>query len=163
LIYIIGDTHFNHDKVIDYENRPFKNIKEMNKKLIKNWNKTISNKDIVYHLGDFAWGNKREVKKIVGKLKGYKVLIKGNHDRQYDNGWWHNVGFDDVIHGGIILDNFYLLSHEPMYINSNMPYVNIHGHMHSNRMEGKSYYNVSVELNDYKPVSFEYIKSLYTN
>ncbi|PAB58555.1 phosphoesterase [Anaeromicrobium sediminis] len=163
MIYIIGDTHFNHAKVIDYENRPFADVKAMNKTMIKNWNKTISNKDTIYHLGDFAWGNKRQIKKIVGKLNGYKVLIKGNHDRQYGNEWWHNVGFNDVIDGGVILDNFYLLSHEPMYINSHMPYVNIHGHIHGNKMEGEGYYNASVELHKYKPISFDYIKSLYTN
>jgi len=160
MIYLISDTHFNHDKIIDYENRPFDNVKEMNKILIENWNKTISNKDTIYHLGDFAWGSKEDIQKIVQQLNGYKILIKGNHDRSYSKTWWHNVGFNDVIDGGIILDNFYLLSHEPMYVNENMPYVNIHGHLHNNKMEGSQYYNVSVELHDYRPILFNDLKKI---
>lgn len=161
MIYLISDTHFNHKNIIHYENRPFKSVEEMNRSLIKNWNKNISNKDTVYHLGDFAFGNYDEIKVIIHQLNGYKILIKGNHDRSHSAAWWHNAGFNDVINGGVILDNFYLLSHEPMYMNKHMPYVNIHGHIHGNKMEGEQYYNVSVEHHDYQPVPFDKIKELY--
>ncbi|MBF8984337.1 phosphoesterase [Lutibacter sp. B2] len=160
MIYLTSDTHFNHDKIIDYENRPFDNVEEMNKILIENWNKTISNKDTIYHLGDFAWGCQEDIQKIGQQLNGYKILIIGNHDSSYSKTWWHNVGFNDVIDGGIILDDFYLLSHEPLYVNENMPYINIHGHLHNNKMEGSQYYNVSVELHDYRPVLFDDLKKI---
>lgn len=161
MIYLTSDTHFNHKKIMEYENRPFESVEEMNKILIENWNKTVSNKDTIYHLGDFAWGNQETIKSIVNKLNGYKILIKGNHDRGHSKLWWHDVGFNDVIDGGIILEEFYLLSHEPMYMNSHMPYVNIHGHLHSNKMEGNQYYNVGVELHEYKPIIFDKIKDKF--
>ena len=158
MIYLTSDTHFNHKKIIDFENRPFESVEEMNEALILNWNKVVSNKDTIYHLVDFAWGNKQEIKNFVSQLNGYKILIKGNHDRGHSKTQWHDVGFNDVIDGGIILEEFYFLSHEPLYMNSNMPYVNLHGHLHSGKMESLKYYNVGVELHSYALISFDLIK-----
>ena len=52
-IYIISDTHFNHENIIKYCNRPFKDINEMNDAIIDNWNRIVKKDEIVYHLGDF--------------------------------------------------------------------------------------------------------------
>ncbi len=72
--------------------------------------------------------------------------------------WWKNVGFDEVIEYPIIYNGFHILSHEPMYLNENMPYMNIHGHIHNLKYESKQFFNVSVECIDYIPISFEKIK-----
>ena len=82
-IYLISDTHFNHANIIKYCNIPFKNVKEMNKTLIKNWNNIVRDKDIVYFLGDFVLSkNKVErAKEFIELLNGEIIFIKGNHDK----------------------------------------------------------------------------------
>ncbi len=80
-IYVISDTHFNHKNIIDYCNRPFKDIDEMNNTIIYNWNRIVKKDDIVYHLGDFFLGSKFDLKDIVDRLNGAIYLIRGNHDR----------------------------------------------------------------------------------
>jgi hypothetical protein len=70
------------------------------------------------------------------------------------------VGFNDVIEGGLILDDFYILTHKPAYMNKHMPYVNIHGHTHSQDMAGSKHINISIEKMGYKPILFEDLKKL---
>ena len=82
----------------------------------------------------------------------------GNHDKARTVTWWKDVGFQDVSLYPIIVDEFYIFSHEPVYLNKNMPYANIHGHTHSTCYKNKQYVNVSVEALDYKPIEFDKIK-----
>ena len=82
MIYFISDTHFHHHNIIKYCNRPFKDVDEMNKVLIKNWNNTVTDFDTIFHLGDVALTSESEMKDMIPKLKGKKILIKGNHDKK---------------------------------------------------------------------------------
>ena len=84
-IYIISDTHFNHENIIKYCNRPFKDINEMNDTIINNWNMIVKKDDIVYHLGDFFLGSKFDLKNIVDRLNGTIYLIRGNHEERPEN------------------------------------------------------------------------------
>ena len=78
--FYIGDLHFNHERAIDFDNRPFESVEEMNETLIDNWNNQIGKKDEVYIVGDFFMKNQNAVE-ILSRLKGNKFLVKGNHDR----------------------------------------------------------------------------------
>ena len=72
-IYFISDTLFNHKNIIKYCNRPFKDVEEMNKVLIENWNNTVTDFNTIFHLGDVALTNESEMKEIISKLKGKKI------------------------------------------------------------------------------------------
>lgn len=161
-IYIWSDLHLGHNNIIKYEDRPFTDISLMNKLLIKNWRETVSSDDTIINLGDvcFKFG-KEKLSKVIKNLPGHKILVLGNHDRSKSINWWREAGFDEVYKYPIIYDKFYILSHEPIYINRHMPYVNVHGHMHSKQIDDKQCVNVSVELIDYKPILFDSIKEMF--
>lgn len=45
----------------------------MDHALIQNWNKVVSEDDIVFHLGDFAFADKSKWRQIANALKGKKI------------------------------------------------------------------------------------------
>lgn len=161
-IFFISDTHINDEEIIAFENWPFSNSAEFLKYIIKNWNRIISPEDEVYHLGDFSLNfSKEENQKLLSQLNGHKYIIMGNHDKCFSIKEWYEIGFEKVYDCPIILDNFFILSHEPLYMSTNMPYVNLFGHVHGN----PTYNNVSevgfcvcMERIDWLPIEFEKIK-----
>lgn len=52
--FFTADTHFDSARSLDLSLRPYKNVKSMNKAIVRNWNKTVGKNDMVYHLGDFG-------------------------------------------------------------------------------------------------------------
>ena len=164
-IYIISDTHFNHKNIIDYCNRPFKDINEMNNTIIDNWNKYVKKEDIVYHLGDFFLGSKFDLKDIVDRLNGTIYLIRGNHDRLTVKSY-EDCGIIVLKNAPIIMDDYkIMLSHRPLpdtMIKDG--YINIHGHIHQNKLEDtydnnlfdkNKHINVSCDTLRFKPILLE--------
>ena len=130
-IYFIADTHFGSEAMRLYENRPFINTQEMDRELITRWNNVVCEDDVVYHLGDSgAEGNEPGV---LSRLNGTKYLVRGNHDTQ-SNAYYRQAGFQEVYDLPVLFRNFWILSHEPLYVNTNMPYANLVGHIHANPM-----------------------------
>lgn len=161
--FFISDLHFGHRNIIKYENRPFESIEDMDKVIFNNWNEVVSKEDLVFVLGDVSLHRRDITIQLVQGLIGQKVLILGNHDKSRSLDFWREAGFSEVYKYPIIFKKFYILSHEPVYLNSNMPYMNIHGHIHSKRIQDstgeiKQFFNVSVECINYKPIDFEVIK-----
>ena len=161
MVYIWSDLHLGHANIIEYGERPFQNIEEMDNNLINNWKKTIKPNDIIINLGDFAFKQPRiYLKELLKDLPGYKILILGNHDRKKSTNFWMDAGFNEVYKYPIIYEGKYILSHEPAEMNENMPYINIHGHIHNKNPEIKNQINVSVEKINYKPLLFRKIIKL---
>lgn len=79
--YYISDLHFGHTNIIRFDGRPFIGAKDMEDTLIENWNRVVTSEDTGYILGDFCLSkNENEWIRILDKLNGDKVLIRGNHD-----------------------------------------------------------------------------------
>jgi len=83
--FFTADTHFGHANIINYSNRPFATVEEMNETLIRSWNSTVSPEDCAYILGDFAYRSAKPIEEYLKRLNGEKHLLSGNHERSYFN------------------------------------------------------------------------------
>lgn len=159
MIYFIADTHFSEENIMRYENRPFLDIAEMNNELLVRWNSVVNQDDEVYILGDFGADGQEKI--ILNQLKGKKYLVKGNHDIK-SNQYYRDAGFEEVYDHPIIIKDFWILSHDPLYVNRNMPYANLFGHVHNSpiiKTYSEQHYCVSVERIRYTPISLDCIIS----
>lgn len=156
MIYFTSDNHYNHFNIIRYTNRPFKSIEEMNNVMIKNWNSIVTNKDIVYYLGDFGLSSKKVLKDIFDQLNKKKViLIKGNHDKCDTS--MREIGFSEV-HKYMDISFYgkkFFLSHVPF--SSYYFDAMICGHVHNTFRINGNIFNVGVDVNNFYPISIEHI------
>lgn len=163
--WIISDTHFFHKNIIKYANRPM----EHNELMEKNWRQYVAKGEDILHLGDVhVWYDNAEgavlkqAAELIKSLPGNKYLIKGNHDKFKDE-WYEDMGFTIIpdtwklAYGGQVV----YVSHHPETADLDW-HVNVHGHIHTNGYPPecdptKDYRNVSVEVVNYKPVTFHSI------
>ena len=159
----MADPHFGDERILRYENRPFCSVEHMNRTMIERWNSVVGTDDDVWVLGDFGVsGLERE---ILALLNGRKFLVKGNHDTE-SNELYRRCGFSEVYDLPVVLESFWLLSHDALYINTNMPYANIFGHVHNSlvvRDFSAQHFCVSAERIDYTPIDFETVRKKIQN
>lgn len=160
-VFFVSDNHFDHKRIIDLCNRPFGSIEEMNSAMIDNWNAKVAPGDTVYHLGDFAFAKTKErVTELLRKLNGTKHLITGNHDHEVvrkAKGWNSVKTRRNVRINGISVQ--FVLDHFPIEIWDKRHYGSIHlfGHIHERTCETEKQlrHNVSVDMNEFTPISVE--------
>jgi calcineurin-like phosphoesterase family protein len=161
-VFLVSDTHFGHKGVCHFTRsdgvtklRPFDNPDEMDEFMVKVWNERVGPKDKVYHLGDVVIN--RKSLGIMSRLNGDKVLIRGNHDIFPDVEYREHFRELRAYH----VMNGMILSHIPIHEESLGRFgVNIHGHLHANRVMKDGavdarYHNVCVETTDFAPILFE--------
>ena len=135
MIRYIADLHFDHEDIIAYDNRPFDSAEEMNEKLVENWNQVVTDpEDMTWILGDFCTGNAERWEAILGRLKGRKGLILGNHDDAVVTASVLDH-FEDVAPYREITagDRHVVLSHYPMlaFRDQYFGWYHLYGHVHS--------------------------------
>jgi calcineurin-like phosphoesterase family protein len=166
-VFLTSDTHFGHTGVCHFTNkdgskmRPWTDPNEMDEEMVKRWNETVRPNDKVYHLGDVVIN--RKALKIMHRLNGDKVLIRGNHDIFRDDEYREHFRELRAYH----VMNGMILSHIPIHPESLGRFgTNIHGHLHANRVMYRDlfsdeelldtrYHCVCVEHTDYRPILFE--------
>jgi calcineurin-like phosphoesterase family protein len=174
-VFLTSDTHFGHAGVCRFTEadgvtkiRPWTDPDEMDEEMIKRWNAKVRPNDKVYHLGDVVIN--RKALKTLARLNGDKVLIRGNHDIFPDTEYCEYFRELRAYH----VMNGMILSHIPLHEASLGRFgVNIHGHLHTNRVKkargidaktGATLYStendvryhcVCVEQTDFTPILFE--------
>jgi calcineurin-like phosphoesterase family protein len=174
-VFLVSDTHFGHTGVCRFTRndgvtklRPWDSAEEMDEAMVKAWNDRVRHTDKVYHLGDVVIN--RKSLSIMSRLNGDKVLIRGNHDIFKDTDYREHFRELRAYH----VMNGMILSHIPVHAESLGRFgVNIHGHLHANRVRkargvdartgevlysdaiDPRYHCVCVEQTDFAPILFE--------
>lgn len=153
--YFWSDTHFNHANILNYTERPWSSLDDMNWILIENYNSVVASEDECFFIGDMCMGQIEQTLPLLGELFGRKHLILGNHDRPFPTGknldrwfskynrYFESIKLHDVItidDRPVVLNHFpYLASkrdadrkikYEQFYPVDDGEWL-IHGHIHS--------------------------------
>lgn len=165
-IFFCADHHIGHNNILQFTRedgtklRNFQSIEAHDEYLVERHNSVVRPGDRVYFVGDVAMHHR--YLQVLGRMNGKKVLVKGNHDihkLSHYTPWFEDIrGFHQF--SGMAI------SHIPIHPGSLSRWkVNIHGHLHSNRVTLDSgqydqrYHCVSMEqLDDYTPVSLEQLR-----
>lgn len=162
-LFFTSDTHFGHDRIREYCQRPFNSLEEMDNTLIKRWNERVKPDDMVIFLGDFCFRSNKEErgegvhhkwKYYRKQLNGEIVFVRGNHDNNNSLNTKINSLMIEI--GG---KNIYC-THDPANDEDLWTY-NLCGHVHEKWKTKKYVYNdfptyiinVGVDMHNFYPVS----------
>ena len=166
--YFIGCTHFGHINILNYCDRPFNDIDEMNETLIENINHKVKRGNNLWILGDFGFGGSDDIKKIVRRLYTKNVfLIRGNHDKLTEKKY-KECGFQwckdyyeisREINGRmrkIVMFHYPIYSWNAKFRGS----YHLHSHTHNSMPDDLSLnrMNVGVDVCNFSPVSLQEVK-----
>ena len=181
-VWFTSDHHFSHLNIIEYCHRPFKDVEEMDAKLIGNWNEVVGEDHTVYHLGDFTLGS---------NALDYLIQLNGRinilaYEWHHDQRWLKHSVMDTILKRTgnrirmlrplevlkvrplvsrsmfnhtlrITLCHYPMLQFEGCYHG----HLHLHGHAHGNVNRigsGKGQcMDVGVDCHDYYPVNLEYV------
>jgi len=178
--FIISDLHYSHKRIIEYENRPFNSVKEMNECITDNWNSTVNVNDTTYILGDVMFSRDHNaIIDFLNNLKGKIVIILGNHDeplyKLYNKNLFRDRKGKIFIAGQIyepkvdigynkfekvVMCHYQMAAWNAAHHNRKLFY----GHTHSKtNLSIKNSYNCCVEEIGYTPLRFNEVLLHYKN
>lgn len=179
-LYVISDTHFGHENIIEFCDRPFDSVKEMNGYILNNWNEEVSYSDTVLFGGDLVHGSdSTHVEEVAEKTAGQLVLLEGNHDDidastvdfpilrsyyfsyEYKGKEWEFYYTHWPRNDRLNTES----KREPPKWTESPEWFDgwyLHGHIHNNDLENypfvnpeEQFVNVGVELLEYTPIEIE--------
>lgn len=168
MIWFTSDTHFGHERVLGFCDRPWDTIAAMNRDLVDEINRWVAPEDTLYHLGDYSFKMTLEDAANLRKRISCKDvhLVPGNHDKDWSQpavSWAFTVEKPITV---LKIDKLKLvLSHYPMADWQGMSHesIHLHGHIHTrgmkynelNRMQGLYRYDAGVDANDFRPICLD--------
>lgn len=163
--FFTGDTHFGHKNIVKYCNRPFSSIEEMDDQIIKRWNSVVAKNDIVFHVGDFCFGDRdSDFDKYFYALNGRIIFIKGNHD---SFAWKNKEKFESFCAGyyeAKINNQNIVLCHYAMKVWNKSHFGSWHLYGHSHGMLPSDISSLSmdcgVDTHNFYPWSYDEVKSV---
>ena len=167
--YFSSDWHFGHSNVIKFSNRPFKDIEEMDKKILEMILDTVNKGDEIYFLGDLGFQKSPTLDRLFRELpkKVNFNWVIGNHDKKVLNHYQQFANkVDSIMETFIRVDEKkqrIVMCHYPMltWNQSFRGAWQLFGHHHKNgheknllpeQLKGKVH-NVNLEYSDYKMIS----------
>ena len=155
MLFFTSDEHYGHKRIIEYCNRPFDHLSQMDEEIIKRHNVIVSGGDTVVHVGDFTLlPTLEEAKKYISRLNGHHIFLKGSHDRWLTS---NNTIYEKKVNGQVIVACHYAMR---VWAKSHYGSWHVYGHSHG-KLEpiGKSW-DVGVDKNNFFPVSFDQLKAI---
>jgi calcineurin-like phosphoesterase family protein len=148
--WIISNTHFFHENIGRYCNRP----DGWQETIIANWNRHIQPEEIVFHVGDLSFGKKEYLVGLVPLLHGRLYLMRGNHDCR-SHAFYQQLGINLVPDPYLMIHpsgSKLIFSHRPI-VPLEPDVLNLHGHIHNTPAPnlGARHINLCVEVRDYRP------------
>jgi len=141
-IFYVSDLHIGHKNCLRFDNRPFKDLREQNEKLVEIWNSRVNPKDHVWILGDVLWKTDPESVETIKKLNGKKFVVTGNHDGKWLKDSSVKKLFAKIYHSyHLFFDNRrkVVLSHYPIFMYDGVLNGSFHlyGHVHIDETDCK--------------------------
>ncbi|WP_279574863.1 metallophosphoesterase [Methylobacterium sp. J-088] len=166
-IFFTGDTHVGHRGILSprmHAARPFACIEEHDETLVARWNEVVRPHDTVWHLGDFCYRCKEDYALgIFNRLKGRRLLVRGNHDKVAARLPWDGPVVDVA---QVVVQNpdgspqGLFLSHYAHRVWPRMHRGDLHlyGHSHGSLPGTATSTDVGVDCFDWRPVTLEKIR-----
>ncbi len=152
MYFFTGDQHFFHRNIVQYCDRPFGSVEEMNEAIIKRHNEVVKDTDRVIHLGDFTLvKNSTEIFHIIKRLKGDHTFLEGSHDI-----WLKNKNYNQIWEKKIN-DHYVVCCHYSMRVWPRSHYNSwqLYGHSHGRLEPVGKQWDVGVDNNNFYPISYD--------
>ncbi len=182
-LWVTSDTHFQHANICagttNWENprgcRNFDTTGEMDALIIDNINSKGMSEDTLWHLGDFAFGNKNNIPELRARINCKTIhLLYGNHDEcisgispkskplhpeklqraKVFQSFFASVGhYHEMFYKGKLIVMFHFAIGS--WHGSGKGAIHFHGHSHGSYLPIGRMIDVGQDLQNYEPISFD--------
>lgn len=173
-IWFTSDQHFGHRNICELSGRPFDSLEHMERAIIERFNQVVGPHDMVIHAGDFSFYPNAKSAEILRSIRGYHILVMGNHDRSITAA--RTIGFMDAVYwyeieqGGRRLfvrhvPDDHTRGHDPRKFEPKFHHpapadaLKICGHVHEKWRDNGGWVNVGVDQWNFGPVRIDHLLS----